>query len=133
MRRALVHIVPGELLDRKRKAFASRRPLVAISKNWDLLLKLTEDMVTASAGIVDSKELLRALYDARSGRAVPFLAITRTLCLELWLRSLVGFDKKLVVLPNREQSHSGRNSPLGFQLADRTWNLPGKEVRTDEI
>jgi len=45
----------------------------------------------------------------------------------------VGFDKKLVVLPNREQSHSGRNSPLGLQLADRTWNLPGKEVRTDEI
>lgn len=106
MRRALADIVPSELLDRKRKAFVARRPLVAISNNWDLLSKLAEDMVTGSAGVVDSKKFLQALYDARSGRGVPFLPITRTLCLELWLRSLLSIDKALVVPLYGEQSHS---------------------------
>src|SRR5947207_13543144 len=53
MRRALVGIVPDEILNRKTKAFVARSPLIAVSMNWANFVEMTQHMVSSSLGIVD--------------------------------------------------------------------------------
>ena len=88
MRRSLVGIVPEEILDRKRKAYVTRSPRLAISNNWAELKEISEDMVCRSLGIVDSVAFLEALEKARIGDDVPLVPLLRTLTIEHWLRSL---------------------------------------------
>jgi len=88
MRRALVGIVPDELLNRKRKAFVARATMAAISSEWARLAKMTQQMVSGSLGIVDTKNLMAALQKARDGKEVPTATIIRTLSIEFWLLNL---------------------------------------------
>jgi len=88
MRRALRGIVPDEILNRKRKASAARAPLVAISTEWDSLIRITEHMVGEALGFIDRKSFSEALRKARYGGEVPIDALTRTLNFEFWLRDL---------------------------------------------
>jgi len=88
MRRALVGIVPDEILNRKRKAFVARAQLVAISRDWANLLEMTQHMVSSSLGIIDSERLLEALQKGRRGEEVPTITLMRTISLEGWLRNL---------------------------------------------
>lgn len=88
MRRALRGIVPDEILNRRRKASASRAPLVAISAEWASLVRVTERMMGEDLGIVDGKSFSEALRKARYGGDVPIGALIRTLDLEFWLRNL---------------------------------------------
>src|SRR5260370_5063789 len=53
MRRALVGIVPNELLQRKRKAFVSRGHLVALKENWPDFLEFNREMVSGMLGVLD--------------------------------------------------------------------------------
>jgi asparagine synthase (glutamine-hydrolysing) len=92
MRRALVGIVPDELLNRKRKAFVARGPRVAISMHWTRLTEISRHMVTSSLGIVDSTAYCDALEQARNGQDVPIIPIMRTITLEMWLRNLVHWN-----------------------------------------
>ena len=52
MRRALVGIVPSEILDRRRKAYVIREPMVAIQEAWGDLTKETEHLLSVALGIV---------------------------------------------------------------------------------
>jgi asparagine synthase (glutamine-hydrolysing) len=88
MRRALVGIVPDEILNRKRKAFASRAPLVHISKDWASLVEMTQHMVTSSLGVVDPRCFLDALQRARRGEETAIVPLIRTIWIEDWLSSL---------------------------------------------
>jgi asparagine synthase (glutamine-hydrolysing) len=88
MRRALVGIVPDEILNRKTKAFVARSPMVAISNDWVHLMETTQNMLSSSLGIVDSEHILDALQKVRRGGEVRMSILNRTLCLEGWLRSL---------------------------------------------
>lgn len=88
MRRALVGIVPEEILNRKTKAFVSRDPRVRIGRDWDYLVNTTLNMVSSSLGIVDPGAVLEALQKARSGQDVPIVILSRTLCVEDWLKNL---------------------------------------------
>jgi len=88
MRRALVGIVPHELLDRKRKAYVARAPLAGISAEWTYLIEMTQHMVSGSFGIVEANRFLEALQKARQGREVTVVALMRTLAIETWLRNL---------------------------------------------
>ena len=92
MRRALVGIVPDELLNRKRKAFVARGPRVAISRHWTSLMEISRDMVTNSLGIVDSRAYRDALQKARNGQDVPIIPLLRTIAVEMWLRNLVHWN-----------------------------------------
>jgi asparagine synthase (glutamine-hydrolysing) len=89
MRRALVGIVPDEILGRKRKAFVVRAPLVAISRDWANLVEMTQHMLTGSLGIVDAKHLLSALQKARGGEDPSSFRLMRTIYMEYWLRSVL--------------------------------------------
>ncbi len=88
MRRALVGIVPDELLNRKRKAFVARAPLAAISAEWSYFTDMTQRMICSLLGIVEAKTFLEALQKARHGQEVPMVPLLRTVGLELWLRNL---------------------------------------------
>jgi asparagine synthase (glutamine-hydrolysing) len=86
MRRALARIVPHEVLNRRRKGFVVRRPIAAISAEWPRLGKLTDDMLSASAGIVNSQVFAETLAKARRGGEIHVSSMMRTLELETWLR-----------------------------------------------
>jgi len=88
MRRALVGIVPDEILNRKTKAFVARSPMVAISNDWAHFAGMTQNMLSSSLGIVDSERISEALQKVRRGEEVPMITLRRTLCLEEWLKDL---------------------------------------------
>lgn len=88
MRRALIGIVPDELLNRKRKAFFGRAPMLGVSENWSALRELSDHMVSSSLGIVDPAIFLKTLRAAQCGREVPIVFLMRTLGIEMWLRTL---------------------------------------------
>jgi len=94
MRRALVGIVPDELLKRKRKAYIARGPLADILADWTHYADLTRHMVSSSMGIVDAKNFLQSLQKARQGKEVPMITLMRTLGVERWLQRLS--DSKLL-------------------------------------
>jgi len=87
MRRALINTVPYELLNRKRKAFVARGPIVHIAAEWPHLLELSKNLLLSSLGIVDSLHFVEALQRTRQGADVPVIPLMRTLGIELWLRN----------------------------------------------
>lgn len=88
MRRALVGIVPDELLRRKRKAYVSRLPMVAIATDSRGLLELSHEMVSDAFGFVVQSEVARAIDRICSGCKSPVVPLMRTLAFEQWLRGI---------------------------------------------
>jgi asparagine synthase (glutamine-hydrolysing) len=88
MRRALVGIVPDEILNRKTKAFVARSSMLAISNDWAHFAGMTQNMLSSSLGIVDPERISEALQKVRRGEEVPVIILRRTLCLEEWLKDL---------------------------------------------
>jgi len=88
MRRALVRMVPDEILNRNGKAFVVRAPMVEISANWAHFLEMTRDMMSSLLGIVDPERLAESLQRVRRGEVAPSITLNRTLSLEGWLRDL---------------------------------------------
>lgn len=90
MRRALVGIVPDEVLNRKGKAFVARAPMIAISNDWPRFSEIAQNMLSSSIGVVDSERLSESLQKVRRGQEVRMIALRRTLFLERWLKDLYG-------------------------------------------
>jgi|HubBroStandDraft_6_1064221.scaffolds.fasta_scaffold00575_11 asparagine synthase (glutamine-hydrolysing) len=88
MRRALAGIVPEEILNRKRKPFVVRAPLVKLSTDWRDLLETNQQMVSSSLNIVDAKVFRQTLQTALDGQQVGIVPLMRTLGIELWLRAV---------------------------------------------
>ena len=88
MRRALADIVPGELLNRKRKAYLTRAPIAVISAERTRLAESNEQLAISSLGIVSSKKFREAMEEALHGHNIPIVSLMRTLTVEFWLRSL---------------------------------------------
>jgi asparagine synthase (glutamine-hydrolysing) len=87
-RRSLAGIVPVEILNRKRKAFVTRGPVVAVAADWDALAVMCQHMASDSFGIVDSRAFHDVLQRARRGQEIPVVPLLRTLTVEYWLRHL---------------------------------------------
>jgi asparagine synthase (glutamine-hydrolysing) len=105
MRRALSGIVPDDLLNRKRKAYVARTPMLAISAHWSSLIEMNRHMVSAALNIVNPEDLLKILQIVRCGREVPMVSLMRTLQIEAWLRAfqrsgLSSFPNDPVALAN---------------------------------
>ena len=88
MRRALVGIVPDEILNKKGKAFVARAPMAEISNDWAHFVEMTQNMLGSSLGIVDPERISEALQKVRRGEEVPMITLRRTLCLDGWLKDL---------------------------------------------
>jgi len=88
MKRALVGIVPEELIKRRRKMFIPPKPKKDSSTEWPSLLEIGERIKSSSIGIVDGDRFAEALQKARHNEDVPIESLKRTLTLESWLRHL---------------------------------------------
>jgi asparagine synthase (glutamine-hydrolysing) len=88
MRRALVGIVPDEILNKKWKAFVVRAPLVAMANDWAQFVEMTQRMIGSSYGIVNADRFLEALKKARRGEDTRTITLLRTMRIEGWLRNL---------------------------------------------
>jgi asparagine synthase (glutamine-hydrolysing) len=88
MRRALVNIVPDQVLNRRRKAFVSRDPLTAVSLEWSSIADAARHMALSSIGILEPRRFLETLERARSGQEVSTVLLLRTFTVEAWLRHL---------------------------------------------
>jgi len=91
MRRALVGIVPAEILNRRRKAFLSRAPLTSLQTELPLLLERSKNMNLSSAGIVNADAFRCLLKKAAEGEPLPIVPVLRTLLLEAWLAHLASW------------------------------------------
>lgn len=89
MRRALASIVPGELLNRNRKAYVARAPMAGIAAEWASLVEISHNMAGSSLGIVEADRFLESIQKARNGQEIPMVALMRTLGVECWLKSTV--------------------------------------------
>jgi asparagine synthase (glutamine-hydrolysing) len=90
MRRALMEIVPEELLNRKRKAFVVRSSMTAISAEHNTLIEIGQHLESTSRGIVTSTIFQQILHEVRQSREVPIVPIMRTIGVEIWLRKLTS-------------------------------------------
>ena len=90
MRRALVGLVPYEILNRRPRAYVSRRPLVSLEAAWPRLQELCGRMISGSLGVVDAERFLEALQEARQGQTNSLGFLRVTLQLEIWLQGLSG-------------------------------------------
>ena len=88
MRRALVGIVPNEVLERPRKAYVARAPAATISAEWSGFASATQGMLASSLGIVNETKFREALRRVRDGEDSPIVLVMRTLDIEFWLRNL---------------------------------------------
>ncbi len=90
MRRALAGTVPAVVLNRRRKAYASRNPLARIGSQFESLISANADWASARLGIIDQKAVVDAVERAQAGENLPLFQISRTLILESWLRGFTG-------------------------------------------
>jgi asparagine synthase (glutamine-hydrolysing) len=88
MRRALRDIVPAEIIERRRKAYATRSPIRTVLALHEKIRARGGEMISASLGIVNPRKFGDAIDDARNGKDVAIIPLLRTLGLELWLRGL---------------------------------------------
>lgn len=88
MKRALVKIVPAELLGRRQKAVISRELKEGRSDEYPRPTELAGSMLSNSIGIVDINRFAEALQKAELKEEGAWASLTRTLVLESWLRQL---------------------------------------------
>jgi hypothetical protein len=112
MRRALIGIVPQEILNRRRKAFVARSPVAAFSGQWSNLLKDHDRVLADCLGIIDAHIFSKEVERACRGREVHIVAMSRTIAIESWLRSLfrLGFLKVDLPIAPASSRRIGRKS-----------------------
>ncbi len=109
MKRALVGIVPDELLNRKRRAAVTQKPERDTSTEWSSFEDIGPWVLSSSLDIVDQNLFLEALQKARGADAVPEDSLKRTMFLEFWLRHVV--NKGVLTMPSMSRKRPGY-SPL---------------------
>jgi asparagine synthase (glutamine-hydrolysing) len=79
--------VPPEILERRRKAYISRGPLIALQSNKARIASLMSNGELARRGLIDSESFLQMLSAiADSGVSLQWLpAMGRAIELELWV------------------------------------------------
>ncbi|MGC2160743.1 MAG: asparagine synthase-related protein [Silvibacterium sp.] len=88
MRRALKGVVPEEILERRRKAYLERGPVLALLNAHDEIRGLFSNSALSELGLLNPEKLLRCLEPACVGRLPhsSFL-LMRAVGYELWLQS----------------------------------------------
>jgi asparagine synthase (glutamine-hydrolysing) len=130
MRRALIGIVPDELLDRKRKAFVTRGPRVGLVAKWPDLLELGQHMLLSSLGIADSTGFVEALQEIRHGADVPMVPLLRTLGIEIWLRNLTTWRVLGAVATMHTRPRTHHVSPVERSPSELQQDTVPRETQT---
>lgn len=90
MRRALSQIIPREVLERRRKAYQLRAPMLALMAAHAKLEETFATSLLGNAGFIDLKQFRISLDDAARGDPRWRQALLKTIALELWLKSIAG-------------------------------------------
>jgi asparagine synthase (glutamine-hydrolysing) len=90
MKRSLKNVLPPEILNRARKAFVSRGPVLSLGSQLSRMLQMTEMMACEACGIVDKKSLLTALQSVKNGNEPSVVPLMRLMAVENWIRNLVA-------------------------------------------
>ena len=106
MRRALVGMVPQQILDRKRKAFIARSPMAALAADLPRLAEMSEHMASSSLLIIAPGSFREAAQEACNGKEFPCVAMMRTLAVEYWLRHLGHQQLMRTPIPDEKASAS---------------------------
>ncbi len=93
MRNALRHIVPTEVLERRRKAYVSHGPLKLIPQNRRTIAQLFAKPLSANAGWIRRQQFSLILDKMDAGSMSEWRApMIRAINFELWLRSAIAED-----------------------------------------
>jgi asparagine synthase (glutamine-hydrolysing) len=88
MRRSLKNIVPDTILERRRKAYCIRKPLLSIQEGQDRIRELFNNSRAVDLGFVDRAQICNALDLTIEGRDIRWLnSLGRAIAFELWLIS----------------------------------------------
>jgi asparagine synthase (glutamine-hydrolysing) len=88
MRRALVNIVPQEILERRRKAFLIRGPMAMLQQQENSIRTLFVDSLAAQWGFIDANQFRTALdHTIRHSDPRWVLPIIKAISFEMWLRT----------------------------------------------
>jgi asparagine synthase (glutamine-hydrolysing) len=109
MKRALVGIVPDEILNRKKREAVPLESPKGSPKEPLHLPDVGEHITSGAIGIVDPGRFAEALQKARRNEGVPIGSLNRTLTLESWLRHLTLQGVLTNSVPTQRQEYS---SPL---------------------
>ena len=122
MRRAMVGIVPPEILSRRTKQIGYRTPAINLERNAERLEAIFESPVTSQLGYIDRDAFLDTLRAARMGREFHIVRVLKTISLELWLqdlaaRGLLDIRKSLISKKDKPKTDRGLNDsyrPIDF-------------------
>lgn len=86
MRRALVGLVPPEILSRRTKSGASRFIAVTLGENWDRLESILDAPISSTLGYIEKADFRAALVAVKNGQmSAHTLQLIRGVYLERWL------------------------------------------------
>ena len=120
MKRALVGIVPDELLKRRQKASIPQEPPAnGAMMEWRRLLGIAHHAVTVSLGITDPNRLSGELQNAQHNEEIPIESLMRTLVLEFWLRDLTTRRVLTNVMPAKSETYSSSLAAEGLRVPAR--------------
>jgi asparagine synthase (glutamine-hydrolysing) len=96
MRRALVGIVPNEVLERRRKASLIRGPLVSLQRGQKAIEAIFDTSLVGAMGFVDQRCLKDTLAVINRGTAPKWWpAIIKAMSFEFWLQGQRGVLKDI--------------------------------------
>jgi asparagine synthase (glutamine-hydrolysing) len=112
MRRALVGVVPAEILARKTKQSETRCHIVTLAKHWDRIEEHISAPLSATCGFINKSEFRAALIAAKNGKmSRHFLFLLRALSFELWFQYVT--KNNIITLPQ----HCASNIPASSDNA----------------
>jgi len=88
MRRALRDIVPSEILERRRKGYVTRGPLIALQNASEQIETSFDDSILVKSGFIDMPGLRRSMTSIVSGtNTVEWPFVMRTILFDRWLKA----------------------------------------------
>jgi asparagine synthase (glutamine-hydrolysing) len=88
MKRALVGIVPTELLSRRRKTFVTPEPRKESSTEWPGPMEIGQHIIGSSLGIIDPDRFAEAVQKGPHNEDIPIESLKLAVTLESWFRHL---------------------------------------------
>ena len=88
MRRALRGIVPDEILDRRRKAYVGRLPIITVEQRLMQYVGRSTETWLSRLGFIDDKRLCACLAEVCRRRQAPALSLFRVTGIEEWIETL---------------------------------------------
>jgi len=114
MRRALRGIVPDRILDRKRKAFVVRGPMIVLASSGDKWMETVRDMNDMLPNFLDMTAFSKAIESAHEGQNVSMIAMIRLLGAGIWLKQGAdrGLFREVAVREAGENKQGWQGRPL---------------------